>query len=192
MIRFVTSEDAAGICDIYNHFVQHTTVTFEEQPVTAEQMRQRIAEIAPALPWLVWVEEEQLRGFSYASKWKGRSAYRYSVESTIYLHPGSTRKGIGTQLYGALLDDLRKKGLHVVIGGIALPNQASVALHEKLGFRNVARFEQVGRKFSQWIDVSYWQLFLNAGIEEMSPGCKPPGRQVISKLDGEMGAASER
>jgi L-amino acid N-acyltransferase YncA len=160
MIRFVAPEDAARICDIYNHFVQHTTITFEEQPVAPEQMRQRIVETVPALPWLVWVEEGQLQGFCYARKWKQRSAYRYSVETTIYLRAGSIRRGIGTQLYGALMDDLRQKGLHVAIGGIALPNQASVALHEKLGFRNVARFEQVGWKFNNWIDVGYWQLLL--------------------------------
>jgi L-amino acid N-acyltransferase YncA len=160
MIRYVTPEDAAGICDIYNYFVQHTTITFEEQPLAPEQMRRRIVEIAPILPWLIWVEEERLQGFCYADKWKGRCAYRYSVESTIYVHPASSRRGIGTQLYGALLGHLRQKGMHVVIGGIALPNQASIALHEKLGFRNVARFEQVGWKFDKWIDVGYWQLFL--------------------------------
>ena len=162
MIRFVTPGDAAEICDIYDHFVQHTTVTFEEQPVAAEEMRKRIVEIASALPWLVCVEKGKLQGFCYADKWKGRSAYRYSVESTIYLNPKSTRRGIGTRLYGALLDELRQRGLHVVIGGIALPNQASVALHEKLGFRKVAHFEQVGWKFNKWIGVGYWQLFLDA------------------------------
>jgi L-amino acid N-acyltransferase YncA len=123
-------------------------------------MRQRIVEMTADLPWLVWEKEGELQGFSYASKWKARSAYRYSVESTIYLHPECTRRGIGTQLYGAPLDDLRGKGLHVVMGGIALPNQGSVALHEKLGFRNVAHFKQVGWKFDGWIDMGYWQLFL--------------------------------
>lgn len=161
MIRFVTPEDAAAICDIYNHFVEQTTITFEERPVGPEEMRQRIVEIAPAMPWLVWEEESHVQGFCYASRWKGRYGYRYSVESTIYLRQGSVGRGIGTELYRALLDDLHQKGLHVVIAGIALPNQASVALHEKLGFRNVARFEQVGWKFNQWIDVGYWQLFLD-------------------------------
>ncbi len=160
MIRFATPDDATRICAIYNHFVQHTAITFEEQPVPPETMRQRILEITAALPWLVCEKEGELQGFCYARKWKARSAYRYSVESTIYLHPESTRRGIGSQLYGTLLDDLRGKGLHVVMGGIALPNQGSVALHEKLGFRNVAHFKQVGWKFNRWIDVGYWQLFL--------------------------------
>jgi len=167
MIRFATPEDAAAICDIYNHFVQHTTITFEERPVAPEEMRRRIVEIVPTLPWLVWVEESQLQGFCYAGKWKERGAYRYSVESTIYLRGGSIRRGIGTGLYRAMLDDLRQKGLHVVIAGIALPNQASVAFHEKLGFHKVARFEQVGWKFNQWIDVGYWQLILDQAMEQM-------------------------
>jgi L-amino acid N-acyltransferase YncA len=161
MIRTATQEDAADICSIYNHFVENTTITFDEKPVDQEEMHQRIVETAAILPWLLWIEEGQVGGFCYASRWKTRSAYRHSVESTIYLHPQSNRRGIGTQLYTALLDDLRQRGMHVAIGGIALPNQASVALHEKLGFRNVAYFEQVGRKFNQWIDVGYWQLFLD-------------------------------
>jgi len=121
----------------------------------------------PTLPWLVWVDGSQLQGFCCAGKWKGRGAYRYSVESTIYLRRESIGRGIGTQLYRALLDDLHQKALHVVIAGIALPNQASVAFHEKLGFHKVARFEQVGWKFNQWIDVGYWQLILDQAMEQM-------------------------
>lgn len=102
----------------------------------------------------------QLLGYCYASKWKGRCAYRYSVESTVYLSPDATGKGIGSKLYGTLLAELRQRQFHTVIGGIALPNPASVALHEKLGFEKVAQFRQVGNKFGRWIDVGYWQLLL--------------------------------
>jgi len=101
-----------------------------------------------------------LLGYCYASKWKGRCAYRYSVESTVYLSPDATGKGIGSKLYGTLLAELRQRQFHTVIGGIALPNPASVALHEKLGFEKVAQFRQVGNKFGRWIDVGYWQLLL--------------------------------
>jgi L-amino acid N-acyltransferase YncA len=93
MIRFAIPDDATRICAIYNHFVQHTAITFEEQPVPPETMRRRILEITAALPWLAWEKEGELQGFCHASKWKARSAYRYSVESTIYLHPESTRRG---------------------------------------------------------------------------------------------------
>lgn len=160
MIRPVTTEDAAHIADIYNHYVLHSTITFEEQAVSVQEMQQRIAEVLAELPWLVWIEEQEVVGFAYASKWKGRCAYRYSVESTVYVAEGTTGKGIGSRLYAALIAELRQRELHVVMGGIALPNNMSMALHEKLGFEKVAHFREVGRKFNQWIDVGYWQLLL--------------------------------
>jgi L-amino acid N-acyltransferase YncA len=160
MVRSATTEDAARICEIYNHYVLHSTITFEEQPVSPDEMKQRIAEVLTGLPWLVWVEDQVVQGFAYASKWKGRCAYRYSVESTAYLANGSTGRGIGTKLYEALFTALRQSKMHVVMGGIALPNDASIAMHEKLRFQKVAHFREVGCKFGKWIDVGYWQLFL--------------------------------
>lgn len=160
MIRQATTDDSGQICDIYNHYIFRTPITFEEQPVPPEDMVQRIQETLQSLPWLVWEEEQQLLGYAYASKWKGRCAYRYSVESTIYLRPDSVGKRIGSQLYRALLTDLLQRQFHTVIGGIALPNEASVALHRKFGFEKVAHFREVGKKFDHWIDVGYWQLLL--------------------------------
>jgi L-amino acid N-acyltransferase YncA len=160
MLRNATSDDAVQICEIYNHYVLETPITFEEQPVASDDMLQRIEEITQSLPWLVWEEDGKLLGFCYASKWKGRCAYRHSAESTVYLHPASVAKGIGSQLYDALLTELRGRQIHTVIGGIALPNEASVALHERFGFEKVAHFREVGRKFNEWIDVGYWQLIL--------------------------------
>jgi L-amino acid N-acyltransferase YncA len=159
-IRRATAQDAEQICSIYNHYVLNTTISFEGQPVAPEDMKKRIAEVIADFPWLVWDEMGKLQGFCYGGKWKGRDAYRYSVESSIYMHPNFTGKGLGRQLYDALLRELRQQELHVVIAGIALPNEHSVALHEKMGFRKVAHFEQVGRKFNRWIDVGYWQLYL--------------------------------
>lgn len=160
MIRSAATEDANGICEIYNHYVLHSKITFEEQVVTVDEMKERITETLAGLPWLVWVEDEGVQGFAYASKWKGRCAYRYSVESTVYVAEGSTSRGIGTKLYEALLEELRLRKLHTVMGGIALPNAESVALHQKLGFEKVAQFQEVGWKFGEWVDVGYWQLFL--------------------------------
>jgi len=160
MIRSATIEDAARICEIYNEYVLHSTITFEEQAVSVGEMQQRIDEVLLGLPWLVWVEDQVVQGFAYASKWKGRCAYRYSVESTVYLVQGLTRRGIGSKLYQALFTELRHRRTHVVMGGIALPNDASIAVHEKLGFEKVAHFREIGRKFGKWIDVGYWQLFL--------------------------------
>jgi phosphinothricin acetyltransferase len=160
MIRSATLDDAVRIADIYNHYVLHSTITFEEQAVSVDEMRARIAEVLKGLPWLVYVENQEIRGFAYASKWKGRCAYRYSVESTVYLAEGSTGRGVGSQLYQALLAELRQCKFHVVMGGIALPNEASTALHERFGFEKVAHFREVGWKLGRWIDVGYWQLLL--------------------------------
>lgn len=164
MIRAVTECDAAQLCDIYNYYALHTTITFEVEAVSAGVMTLRIQEsVKDGLrgpSWLVWEEDERVLGFCYASTWKARSAYRHSVESTVYVHPDYLRRGIGLRLYEALLAELRLRGIHAVIGGIALPNAASIGLHERLGFEKVAHFREVGRKFDRWIDVGYWQLCL--------------------------------
>jgi phosphinothricin acetyltransferase len=123
-------------------------------------MQKRIETATEELPWLVFDEKDCLLGYAYASKWKGRCAYRYSVESTLYLSKESVGKGIGTQLYEALIVRLASLSYHSVIGGIALPNPASVALHEKLGFEKVAHFKEVGWKMDRWVDVGYWELII--------------------------------
>ena len=146
---------------IYNHYIRETVVTFETDPVTADDMTLRIREAqSDALPWLIAEVDGHVAGYAYASKWKGRCAYRYSVESTVYLDPKYTGRGLGSLLYVALIDAIRELKMHAVIGGISLPNEASVALHEKLGFRKVGTFGEVGHKFDRWIDVGYWQLIL--------------------------------
>ena len=160
MLRECTPEDAAQICDIYNYYVRETVVTFEELPVSEPEMARRIADVTSQLPWLVWEAEGAITGYAYATPWKARAAYRHAVESSIYLAPGATGRGVGSRLYSALIADLRRKGLHCVIGGAALPNPASVALHERLGFSKVAEFREVGFKFGKWIDVAYWELML--------------------------------
>lgn len=162
-LRAATQSDAAAICAIYNPYVSTTTVTFEEEPVPAPEMAQRIADVDGAgLPWLVAEADGKVVGYAYATKWRVRSAYRHSVESTVYVDPACVGQGVGRALYEALLDALRRRGLHLVIGGIALPNAGSVGLHEALGFRKVAHFAEVGMKFGRWIDVGYWQLNLGA------------------------------
>lgn len=160
MIRSATPADAAAICVIYNHYVLETAITFEEAAVRPVEMESRIRETLPGLPWLVWDHDGSIHGYAYASKWKGRCAYRHSAEVTVYLDPASTGRGAGSQLYQALFADLRQRRFHTAIGGVALPNPASIALHERLGFRKVAHFEQVGWKLGRWIDVGYWQLLL--------------------------------
>ncbi|WP_127025947.1 arsinothricin resistance N-acetyltransferase ArsN1 family B [Rheinheimera mangrovi] len=161
MIRSATSADATAIAAIYNHYVLNTSVTFEEEAVSTEQMAERIGQVkADGLPWLVLEQSGELLGYAYATKWRIRSAYRFSVESTVYVKDGVTAKGLGSQLYQQLLAELKVLGLHLVIGGITLPNKRSVALHEKFGFEKCGHFQQVGFKFEQWRDVGYWQKLL--------------------------------
>ncbi|UHQ19861.1 N-acetyltransferase family protein [Lysobacter sp. KIS68-7] len=160
-LRAATTRDADAVAAIYNPYVADSTITFETEPVSKAEMAARISEASAAnLPWLVALKDDVLAGYAYASKWKGRCAYRYAVESTVYIDAAHHGQGIGKALYVALIDALRARAMHTVIGGIALPNAASIALHERLGFENVARFRQVGFKQDRWIDVGYWQLLL--------------------------------
>ncbi len=161
LIRIAKPDDSASVADIYNHYVTSEIATFEEEPVAPEAMAARIADVTGrSLPWLVAEVDGSVLGYAYAGPWKTRSAYRFTVESTVYLHQSAMRRGVGAELYGALIAELRAHNVHAVIGGIALPNDASVRLHEKLGFRKIGQFEQVGYKFGQWIDVGYWELLL--------------------------------
>ncbi|HSB97695.1 MAG TPA: GNAT family N-acetyltransferase [Spongiibacteraceae bacterium] len=171
MIRPATTSDAEVISQIYNHYILNTVVTFEEVIVTASEMAARIQAVQDhSLPWLVCELDNRtvgkstagnnIVGYAYAGIWNGRSAYRFSVECTVYLDHAVVKRGLGTALYDALFAMLRSKKLHSVIGGIALPNEASVALHEKFGLTKAAHYKEVGFKFDRWIDVGYWQVLL--------------------------------
>ena len=163
MIRNAELDDAKFIAEIYNYYIQNTIVTFEEELVTASSVSERIGELkALNLPWLVAEDKGEVVGYAYASKWGGRCAYRHSVEATVYLNHNLQSKGWGTKLYSALFETLKERSVHVVIGGISLPNDASVALHEKFGMEKVAHFKEVGFKFGEWVDVGYWQFMLDS------------------------------
>ena len=160
MIRSATAADAQAICSIYNHFILQSTVTFEETAITPDDMAARIAAGSGRLPFLLAELDGAVAGYAYAAPWKTRSAYRYTVESSVYVAPGFAGMGLGSRLYQALLQDLRERDVHAVLAGIALPNSASVGLHEAFGFAKVGQMREVGRKFGQWLDVGYWQLVL--------------------------------
>ena len=157
MIRPATSADAQAICDIYNPYIEDTVITFEEVTVDAAAMAQRIADIQKQHMWYVAEDGGRVLGYAYAGPWRPRTAYRYAVETSVYLAPDAMRRGVGRALYATVLDELPRKGFHCAMGGIALPNDPSVALHEAMGFTKVAHFADVGFKFGQWIDVGYWQ-----------------------------------
>ncbi len=157
-IRPALADDGPALARIYNHYIRETVVTFEERPVDGAEMQQRVADLqGQDLPWLVICRSGAVLGYAYAAPWRSRSAYRFSVETTIYLEPSATGQGLGRRLYQALLDQLQNTPVTEAIGGIALDNPASCALHEALGFEKVAHFARVGYKFQRWIDVGYWQ-----------------------------------
>ncbi len=161
MIRQATLGDAAAMAQIYNPYILDTCITFEVDPVDAAEMARRMDAVAAAqLPWLAAEQDGRVAGFCYAHPWKERAAYQHTVESTVYVAPEFQRRGIGRQLYGELLAELKKRPVHAVIAVIALPNPASVGLHENLGFEQVAHFLEVGRKFERWLDVGSWELLL--------------------------------
>lgn len=160
MLRNVRLDDAASVCAIYNHYIEHSYATFEEIALATEEMRHRIEETIKLYPWFVWEEDGRVVGYAYGRRWRERAAYRHSAETSIYLDANAVGKGKGTALFEALLGELRKREIHCVIGGVSLPNAASVALLEKFGLRQVAHFTEVGFKLGKWIDVGYWQLVL--------------------------------
>ncbi len=164
--RLATLEDTREICSIYNYYIREAIFTFETETLPDKRMRKRISEIlSNGFPWVVAESSNgAVAGYAYAGPWKSRCAYRFSLESTIYLHPEMTGQGIGSILYANLLNRIRQGDYHTVIGGIALPNPASIALHEKFGFKKVAHFPEVGYKFDRWIDVGYWQLKLQRQV----------------------------
>ena len=160
MIRPASASDSPAIAEIYNYYIANTIITFEEILIDAEEMQQRIESTQAKHCWLVYEQDDELLGYAYSGPWRPRSAYRYAVESTVYLDPDSGGRGIGTALYQALIKQAEQQNYHTVIGAIALPNAASIALHEKLGFKKIAHLKDVGFKFDRRIDVGYWQLML--------------------------------
>jgi L-amino acid N-acyltransferase YncA len=162
VIRPITLHDAPAICAIYNPYVRDTVISFEQEPVSEADMAQRIRDTAAHYPWLVAELDAKVVAYAYATRWRTRAAYDHTLESTVYVDAACTGRGIAKPLYLALLDELKARGVRAVVGCIALPNDASVAVHEKCGFVKVAHFPQVGRKFGRWIDVGFWQATLAA------------------------------
>src|SRR4051812_25679682 len=154
-IRDATERDAETVCAIYSPYIRNSTISFEETDVPVREMTERIKAVTSNFPWLVIMQSGSVTGYAYASKWHARTAYRHAVETTIYIQETATGRGLGAELYSALLARLRSMGFKTALGGIALPNAASVALHEKRGFKKVAHFRDVGFKFGRWIDVGY-------------------------------------
>lgn len=159
LIRDASPHDAETIAAIYNYYILNTTITFEESEISSHEVIRRMERVLSAdLPYLVLESNGDVCGYCYLTPWKERSAYRHTLESVIYLKYTCTGRGYGTQLYQALIRLLMNLDVHAVIAGVALPNPASIALHKKLGFIEVALLREVGWKFRRWIDLTYWEL----------------------------------
>ena len=161
-IRPFEEGDIEQMCSIYNHYVRESVITFDLEDKDVVVFKEELTGIGHSFPVLVAVQENIVLGYAYADRWKRRRAYDRAVESSIYMHPEYTSKGLGYHLYLNLINSLKNKGIHSVIAGISLPNVTSVRLHEKMGFHKVAHFREVGYKFDKWVDVGYWELILPA------------------------------
>jgi L-amino acid N-acyltransferase YncA len=155
--------DAAACLEIYAPFVRETAVSFEENVPTLEEFEGRIRSTTATHPWLVMEVEGRVVGYAYASQHRPRAAYRWAAEVTVYIDAHHHRSGIGRRLYVELLGRLRRQGFRLAVAGITLPNDASVGLHEAMGFEPVGVYERIGWKAGAWHDVGWWQLDLRPG-----------------------------
>ncbi len=160
MIRYVTLRDVKRITEIYNDYIINTTISFEVKPLTEDEMRNRIESVLAHGPFLVWEEDGEIAGYCYAHPWKERAAYHNTLETTVYLAPQYFRRGIGSQLMHELINQCKVDNIKVLIACITANNEASIKMHEALGFKQVSYFSQVGEKFGQWLDVIDMQLTL--------------------------------
>jgi len=158
LIRLAGAGDAEAIAAIYRPYVEGSRISFEEEAPGADEMARRIeGEVPGRHPWLVAEDEGRLLGFASSSPFRSRRAYRWVVETGIYLAPEAKRRGVGRALLAGLIELLERQGYVAAIGAIALPNEASVALHERLGFVHTGTYRQVGFKLGEWLDVGLWQ-----------------------------------
>jgi len=159
LIRSVVIEDAWQIADIYNHYILTSHATFELEPIDTLEMGERIRNVIDGgFPFLVMDENDDISGYAYVHAFRPRPAYRKTVEISVYIKDGHFGRGVAGRLYESLIPRVLDAGYHSIIAGIALPNDASVQLHEKFGFEKIGHFREVGRKFDRWFDVGFWQL----------------------------------
>ena len=177
MIRLARTEDAAAIRAIYAPYVLETAISFETEPPSVVEMADRIAGTMTSHPWLVDEHDGAIRGYAYASQHRTRAAYRWSADVAIYVAAGGHRQGLGRGLYRPLFDILRAQRFRAAFAGITLPNEASVGLHEALGFTPVGVYQGVGYKTGAWRDVGWWQLDLGG------PGGAPKEPLPLAELD---------
>ena len=161
-IRMATGDDAGPVRAIYAPIVETTAISFELSVPSEDEVRTRITDRQPAYPWLVIENEHDIAGYAYAGRFAGRAAYDWSVETSVYVSEHARGQGVGLAVYTALLALLIAQGYQQAMAGIALPNPASVALHERTGFVSGGMYRAAGWKFGAWHDVAWWQRALAA------------------------------
>ncbi|MGN6867568.1 MAG: arsinothricin resistance N-acetyltransferase ArsN1 family B [Solirubrobacteraceae bacterium] len=169
--------DAAACAALYAPYVRDTPISLEERVPTKEEIAHRIEATTRTHPWLVAHDDHELIGYAYATRHRERACYRWATDVTVYVTPRSQRRGVGRTLYQTLFEALADQGFRVACAGITLPNDASVGLHESLGFEPVGVYRNIGWKFGTWYDVGWWQLALGtAGGPPRELG-RPPQRR---------------
>lgn len=159
-IRKVEIADAKAIVDIYNYYVENTAVSFETEALTVNEMAERIKEISSQFPYFVYEKDGKILGYCYAHQWKERAAYSKTLETTIYIDKDVRHQGLGRIMVKLLIDLCRNEGYRALIACITQGNEASIKMHESLGFKQVSEFKEVGFKFDTWLDVVDLELLL--------------------------------
>lgn len=173
-IRTAGPHDGEAVAEIYAPYVLETAISFEDVPPSPAEMRDRIVATLVTCPFLVLELDGKVVGYAYAGQHRARSAYRWSVDVTVYAASHIHRRGVGRALYIELLDQLTRQGFHTAFAGIALPNDKSIGLHEALGFEHLGTYREVGFKFGKWHDVGWLRRPLNEGLPARDP--LPPFR----------------
>ena len=163
-IRLATQDDVPGMLRIYAPIIEETTTSFEYQVPTATEFWQRVSKVLAESAWLVCTADDQIAGYAYASAHRGRSAYQWNREMSVYVHQEFRGKSIATALYMALFNIIRKQGYTNALIGITLPNEPSVAFHEKMGFEPIGVYRDVGFKNGKYHSVGWWQLKVAGGL----------------------------
>ena len=159
-VRRASADDAERCAEIYAPFVTDSWVSFEEQAPDTGEVAGRITTFGETHGWWIAEMSGTVAGYAYGSAHRSRTAYKASCEVAVYVDPAFSRQGVGSALYGRLLPALGKRGFHAAFAGIALPNEASIALHEMFSFTPVGVYREVGWKLGSWRDVGWWQLLL--------------------------------
>ncbi|MDG4834244.1 GNAT family N-acetyltransferase [Solwaraspora sp. WMMD1047] len=157
VVRQARADDMPAFSHIVNHYIKTTTVNFRTVTQSPEEWHRDWQASHDRYPWLLAVDGDEPVGLAYAVPWKARNAYDWCAEATVYVADGHHRRGIGRLLYGRLLDGLDRQGYRSTMGVIALPNEASVTLHEAYGFQHVGTLRSVGYKHGRWCDIGFWQ-----------------------------------